>query len=371
MKRPIRWKTIVFGLVFSSIVVAAVLVLLNKRADASNDGPSATVTRDTLDIRVEEVGIVEPFRKVELKSKIAGQVHEVLFDVGDHVKAGDVLIQLDPRDTTQDLRRAAAEHRVNRVMLDQATKLLGFKQEAHELGVLSDLELATVRGDVRRLEAQNAVHAAIQSQLRDRIESTKLRAPIDGVVLARNIEPGEMVTPGVAAMVDGKPLLVVAQVDRLLVRTELNQLDVTRLSVGKRVEVRVDALPGRVFEGKVFRIAAMAQKSERRPESRLQVFPVDVVVEATAAGTEALKPGMIADLRIGIESIEDVLTVPLEAIVYEDGDPHVRRIEAEREVLVAVQLGKQNAQLAEILEGVKEGDRLRIRPADTSARNKD
>jgi len=370
MKRPIRWKAIVFGLLLCSIVVSAVLVLLNKRADASSEGPTATVTRDTLNIRVEEVGIVEPFRKVELKSKIAGQVQKVLFDVGDRVKAGDVLIQLDPRDTTQELRRAAAEHRVNVVMLDQATKLLGFKQEAHRLGVLSDLELATVNGDVRRLEAQNAVHSAVQSQLRDKIEATGLRSPIDGVVLARNVEPGEMVTPGVAAMVDGKPLMVVAQVDRLLVRTELNQLDVTRLSVGKPVEVRVDALPGQVFEGKVFRIAAMAQKSERRPESRLQVFPVDVVVDATS-GASALKPGMIADLQVAIESVKDVLTVPLEAIVYEEGDAHVRRIEGESEALVPVRLGKQNAQLAEVLDGVKEGDRLRIRPADTDARNKD
>ena len=371
MKRPSRFKTIAIGILLSALVVGVVLFVLRGNANANDDGPTIVVARDTVHIRVEEVGIVEPFRQVELKSKIAGQVEEVRVDVGDRVKANDVLVQLDPHDTKQELRRAAAEHRVNRVMLDQAKKLFGFKNEAHRLGVLSDLELASVRGDVRRLEAENGVHVAVQSQLRDRIESTRLRAPIDGVVLARNIEPGEMVTPGVAAMVDGKPLLVVAQVDRLLVRTELNQLDVSRLSLGQAVEVRVDALPEHTFEGKVFRIAAMAQNSERRPDSRLQVFPVDVVIDASQSGAEGLKPGMIADLRVDIESREDVLAIPLEAIVYEKGDPHVRKLVGEEEELVEVHLGKQNAQLAEVLEGVDEGDTLRVRPADTEARNKD
>lgn len=371
MKRAFRWKTIAFGILLCSAIAATAILLLRGRANASDEGPVVTVARDTIHIRVEEVGIVEPFRQVELKSKIAGQVRHVLVDVGDRVRAGDVLAQLDPHDTEQSLRRAAAEHRVNRVTLDQAKNLLSFKQKAHELGVLSDLELASVRGDVARLEAQNGVHAAVQSQLRDQLDATRLSAPIDGVVLARNIEPGEMVTPGVAAMVDGKPLLVVAQVDRLLVRTELNQLDVIRLTTGQAVEIRVDALVGRVFEGKIFRIAAMAQKSERRPESRLQVFPVDIVVDASQPGAEGLRPGMIADIRVQVQSYENVLAIPLEAIVYEEGKPYVRKLdENQKEQKVPVELGHQNTRLAQIVSGVAEGDRLRIRPADTEARNK-
>lgn len=369
MKRKARLKPLVLGTFLIALLAAVLVMFLRGQAGASDDAPVVTVTRGSIPIRVEEVGIVEPFRKIELKSKIAGQVQEVLVDVGATVKSGDVLIRLDPHDTNQALRRVQAEHRVNRVMTEQARTLLGFKQQAHELGVLSDLELASVTGDVKRLEAQNAVHAAVESQLRDQVECTRLRAPIEGVVLARNVEPGEMVTPGVAAMVDGKPLLVVAQVDRLLVRTELNQLDVALLREGQDVEVRVDALPSQTFSGKVYRIAAMAQKSERRPDSRLQVFPVDVVIDA--AQSAGLRPGMIADLRVEIESVDDVLTIPLEAIVYEKGKPHVRRIEGDAETLTPVEIGKQNPQVAEVVSGVSEGDRLRVRPADTRARNKD
>lgn len=369
MKTKGRWKTWLFGILITAAIGVALVLALQGRAKADDEGPVVTVARDTLHIRVEEIGIVEPFRKVEITSKVAGQVQEVLVDVGARVKAGDVLVRLDPRDTTQSLRRSQAEHRVNRVMLDQAQRLLGFKQEAHRLGVLSDLELAASQGEVQRLDAQNAVYAAASSQLQDQVECTRLRAPIDGLVLARHVEPGEMVTPGVAAMVDGKPLLVVAQVDRLLVRTELNQLDVALLSVGQKVEVRVDALPGAVFPGEVFRIAAMAQKSERRPDSRLQVFPVDVVIDGKAAA--GLRPGMIADLRVDVESHENVLAVPLEAIVYEAGSPHLRKLEGEKERLTPVVLGKQNTRLAQVVSGVDEGDRLRVRPADTKARNKD
>lgn len=370
MKRSSRWKKLGIGVVVTLVAALVAVVLLKGKADASADGPAATVTKGTVAIRVEEVGIVEPFRKVELKSKVAGQVTRVSVDVGDRVCAGDVLVELDTRDTQQELRLASARRRVNEVTLDQAKRLLGFKEKAHALGVLSDLELASVEGDVRRLEAQNTVHAAEQSQLRDQLEYTRLRAPIDGVVLARNVQPGELVTPGVAAMVDGKPLMVVAQVDRLLVRAELNQLDVARLRPGQEVGIRVDALPGLDFRGSLFRIGAMAQKSERRPSSQLQVFPVDVVIDAAQPGAGGLKPGMVADLRVDIDAHENVLTLPLEAIVYEDSRAHVRKVAADQtETLTPVELGFQNATTAEIVSGVNEGDKIRVRPADTTARN--
>jgi len=372
VKRPSRWKKLLLGLIAVVATAAALLGVLRGRANASADGPTATVSRGTVAIRVEEVGIVEPFRKVELKSKIAGQVAKVLVDVGDRVHAGEVLVELEPRDTRQELRIASARHHVNQVMLDQAGHQLGFKRKAHEQGLLSDLEFTVVAGEVKKLEAQSLVHAAEESQLRDQLESTRLRSPMDGVVLSRNVEPGELVTPGVAAMVDGRPLMIVAQVDRLLVRAELNQLDVARLRGNQEVQVRVDALPGWELRGQVFRVAAMAQKSARRPESQLQVFPVDVVVDAAQPGAGGLKPGMVADLRVDIDAHENVLTLPLEALVYEGKGPQVRKLGQDgKETLEKVELGFQSSTVAEIVSGVAEGDRIRIRPADTTARNKD
>jgi macrolide-specific efflux system membrane fusion protein len=356
----------------NSLLAVAALGLLGFAASAVRGTPKADaagevfkVTRDTVKLSVQEIGSIEPMRRIEIRSRVAGQVEEVLVDVGQEVKAGTPLVRLDARDARRELALAEARARVTRARLAQAEEQLAFKEKAR--GVMAELELSQAAGLARELTASTAVDAAELAALRDRVAYTQLTSPIDGVVLARNVQPGEMVAPGTAALDSEKPLLVVAQVDELLVRTELNQIDVTRLSVDDKVEVRVDALGDRTFTGKVYRIAAMAQKSERRPESNLQVFPVDVVVRRDQPGAEALRPGMLADLHIEVGAHENVLAVPLEALVREKAKTRLRKLAPDgKETLVDVSVGFQNERLVEILSGIAEGDSIRVLPADAS-----
>lgn len=357
-KRGLKTFAVVCVLALSA---AGVTFAVRGRAAGQPEGAITTVARGNVNVTVQEVGSVEPLRKVDLKSKVAGQVSEVLVDVGSRVKAGDVLVRLDPRDAKRELSLAASRHQVNQALLHQASAQLEIKQKAHAQGALSALELATSNGDVRRLQALMNVDAAEQAILRDRVSYTELKSPIDGVVLARSIQPGEMVTPGVAAMVDGRPLLVVAQVEQLLVRAELNQIDVARLAPGHKVKVRVDALAGHTFQGEVYRMAAMAQRSERRKDSNLMVFPVDVRVDTHQPGADGLRPGMMADITIDIAAHDNVLTVPLEALVREGGKARVRKLDAAgKESLVDVVVGYQNERVAEIVSGIQEGERIRV-----------
>ncbi len=364
MKRNRLSKIIILLSLGAVIAVIGVTAALRGSAASKPEGSIATVSRGSVRITVQEVGSVEPLRKVDLKSKVAGQVSEVLVDVSSIVKAGDVLVRLDPRDAKREIALAVSRHSVNEALLKQASRQLEFKRKAHAQGALSPLELSIADGEVLRLEAQVHVDGAEQAILRDRLSYTELKSPIDGVVLARNIQPGEMVTPGIAAMVDGKPLLVVAQVEKLLVRAELNQIDVARLGNGHKVQVRVDALANRVFEGEIYRMAAMAQKSERRKDSNLMIFPVDVIVDTRQPGAEGLRPGMMADLSIDIDSHDSVLTLPLEALVREG--PHTRlwKVGAQGpDILTDVVVGYQNEKVVEVVSGVQEGDRVRLRPA--------
>jgi len=361
-------KRIVKGLLITGLVAGLAVggnVVMKKQAAArSDEGAVVTVARGRVAISVQEVGAIEAFRKIDLKSKIAGQVSEVLVDVGSRVKAGDVLVRLDPRDARRELAQAEARRTVDDAILEQANMQLGIQKKAHEQGGIAQLEVTRSEGDVRKFRAQIAVADANSAILRDRVSYNELRAPIDGVVLARNVQPGEMVVPGVAAMVDGKPLLVVAQVEKLLVRAELNQVDVVRLHQDQKVTVRVDALPDQTFAGTVFRIAAMAQKSERRKDSNLMIFPVDVVVDATQKGAEALRPGMVSDISVDLGAHENVLKVPLEAVVREGDKTQLRVLgDKDKETLTDVVLGYQNEHDVEILSGVPEGARIRVRPA--------
>jgi macrolide-specific efflux system membrane fusion protein len=364
MKRWLRNSLIVVAL--GGVGAFAVTAVRGTpKADAA--GEAFKVTRDTVKLSVQEVGSVEPMRRIEIRSRVAGQVNEVLVDVGDVVKANATLVRLDARDARRELQLAEARSRVTKARLTQAEEQLVFKEKARQQGVMAEMELSAARGLSRELSASTDVDDAELAALRDRVAYTQLTSPIDGVVLARNVQPGEMVTPGTAALATEKPLLVVAQVDELLVRTELNQIDVTRLKVDDRVEVKVDALGDRTFVGKVYRIAAMAQKSERRADSNLQVFPVDVVVRRDQPGAAALRPGMLADLYIEVGAHQNVLAVPLEALVRERGKTRLRKLGADgKETLVDVVVGFQNEHLAEIVSGIGEGDSIRVLPADAS-----
>jgi membrane fusion protein, macrolide-specific efflux system len=181
-------------------------------------------------------------------------------------------------------------------------------------------------------------------------------------VIQRGIEVGEVVTPGVQATFEGKPLLTVADLSTLLVRVELNQIDVAKVARGAKVAVHVDALPGRSFEATVTRIAAASTKPL---SGSVEVFPIEAELSPADA---AIKPGMTADVRIALEKRADVLLLPLEAVREKDGQSTVTRVRAERTPeqiteVVPVKIGAANDRQQEITSGLSEGDRIWVNPA--------
>lgn len=368
--RLTRRKWIV--LIIIALLIITALLISYKRRHTEPEGQVITVTRQDLPLSVQEVGSIEPLRKVEIKSKIAGQVVEVRVDIGQVVKAGDVLMRLDPLDLARGVNQSLARRGVTTAQLKQAQAQLTFKRKAHDQGAISDAELAIAEGEVTRLQAQGSLEGEMLKASQDQQSYTQIRAPIDGVILARNVQPGEMVAPGIASVVEGKPLLVVAQIEKFLVRTELGQIDVARIRPQSSVEVRVDALPGKRFVGTIYRVAAMAQKSERRKDSNLLVFPVDIAVDRKQKDAEFLKPGMMADVTVELERKPQVIAIPIEALVREDKKISVYKIKGagQEDELVKVTLGAQNEQLVEILSGVSEGERIRVRPAAPETRNR-
>ena len=341
-------------------------VFYYKRSQAQGpEGEVVTAKKGRVELNVQEVGSIEPLRKVEIKSKVAGQVQAVLVDVGDEVQEGALLMRLDPQDAGRDVRLAEARAKITESQLSVAEAQLALKKKAHQNGALTDLELGVADGEVQRLRAQASLEQVELQGTRDRLAYTQIRSPIRGIVLARNVQPGEMVTPGVASVASGNPLLVVAQIEKLLVRTELNQIDVARIKAKDKVEIGVDALPGKRFVGSIYRIAAMAQKSERRRESNLQIFPVDIVVDRSQPSADMLRAGMMADITIGLEAKDDVLVVPLEALVREGNKTKLWRVVGgdQKDELVEVTVGLQNDRTVEVQSGIKEGEQIRIKPA--------
>ena len=374
------------------------------------------VARGQLEVVVAETGRIEPLTKSDIKSKVAGQVLAVRVKEGQAVKKGEVLLELDPTDFKRQLAQAEADRAMvaaelaqlvagarredlaeSRAMLAEARARArrAAEEKARAAKALAVGSLTPREWDIARAEAaesEASVHAS-ESKLarlragarpeelaqararlrkadvayeaaRDQLAYAVLRAPIDGTVIHRGIEIGEMVTPGVSETGDRKPLLTVADLSRLVVESDINQIDVGKLDLGLPVSIRVDTLPDVEFKGKVHKIAPAAVAGKERD---VQLFPIQTLIDP--AGTEKLRPGMSADLDIFVQKRPNVLLLPVQAVTRErgrmgfvtfvskgaDGKWHKEKR--------SITLGASSDQQVEVASGLAEGDQVQVDPA--------
>jgi multidrug efflux pump subunit AcrA (membrane-fusion protein) len=371
------------------------------------------VTRGPLEVAVRETGRIEAYSQVDLRSKVAGQVLRVLVEEGDAVKAGQVLLELDATDLRRQLAQAEADVAIARAQLRavtagagqaqiaearahvreaqahhaHATQALARVRRAEQVQGASARELeearaereaaaANVEAATRRLaviaarlgpeedQARAQLHKAelAERAAREQLQRAVLHSPVSGTVVHRGVEVGEMVTPGVAETASRKPLLTVADLSRLLVAVDLNQIDVARLRPGLPATVRVDALPGRRFSGRLHRIAPAAVPGAERD---VRLFPVEVLLVGKEA--EGLRPGMSADVDITVERRDAVLQLPVQAVRRDrDNGGQVTLVRREgassRTEHRDVKLGVHSDHHVELSAGLVEGDEVVIDP---------
>jgi membrane fusion protein, macrolide-specific efflux system len=337
------------------------------RAKAAPIDPAllVTVARRPLDVEILETGRVQPREKVDLKSKLAGQVSEVFVREGAPVKKGQVLLALDPVDVQRELAKAEADVAQARAALDFATLVHGRTERGVAQSIMARNDLDQAAHDARSRAASLRSAEVARDVARDHLRYTKLVSPLDGTVIARGIEPGEAVVPGVQSTFDGKSLLTVADLSALLVKVNLNQIDVAKVEVGRRAVLTLDALPGHTYEAVVTKVAPASVKL---PGKDQEVFPVEAQLEKADG---LIKPGMTADVRIRLDRRDGVLVVPLEAIVKESGKSFVMRFtetkgHEPRTDKVEVSLGLRNDREVEIASGIEEGARVLLRPASAA-----
>lgn len=325
-----------------------------------------TVRRGPLAIEVVEAGRVAAREKVELKSKVAGQVAAVLVREGDLVKKGQLLMRLDPIDYDREVARADAEVKRLENDVERARVVLDRVRRGVEASVVGRNEADDARFELLAREAAVRSAEVSLATARDKVRYTKIYAPFDGTVTHRGIEPGEVVVPGVQSTFEGKPLLTVADLTTLVVNVDLHQIDAAKVALGQSAVVTLDALPGATYAGKVTKVAPASLK---RTGKDVEVFPVEVTLERAEA---RVRPGMTADVRIRLDERAGALVAPVEALATEGGATYVTRVAGEggpsqRKERVAVKAGARNEREVELVEGVGEGDRLLLAPPASSA----
>ncbi len=312
------------------------------------------VQRGELVDDVSESGKIAPAFEVDIKAKVSGEVAEVHVVEGQAVKKGDLLMTVVDTDYARSLALARVSVTEATLQLEAAELDAKRKQAAFASRGISEAEYDYA---VRQVELAKVQRERTRVQLRtaqDQLDYTRITSPIDGVVIVRNVEPGELVTAGVSATVNGEPALTIAQIDRLLLELDLNQVDVARVQLGQTARVLLDAYPGVEVPGTVTSLAAAGHLDTTR---NVDVFTVKVELDPSQA-TVQIKPGMTAEVRIRVGAWADVVKVPAETVFDEDGASYVYKVEGDARTKTAVTVGHRSDREVELTSGLAAGDRI-------------
>lgn len=273
-------------------------------------------------------GTVEPIRTIGVNAQVAGALLEVSVEEGDRVEEGQIVARLDDRELQAQLRSAEASYEVAEAAFDRARQLL-------ERQVITQPEYEAERTGFEAARAQ-------LDQLRTRVGFTEVRAPIGGVVTTKLVQTGDVVGN------QGR-LLEVAEVDTMVVRVAVSELDIVQIHEGDRVDVTLDALSDEVLQATVRRVFPAAD-----PTTRL--IPVEVALSA-ADGRRA-RPGFLARVSFELDPKPNARLIPASAIVSRGGGEGVYLVADSTVVLRSVTPGLTSGGQIEIVDGLDVGDRV-------------
>ncbi|MEZ4237157.1 MAG: efflux RND transporter periplasmic adaptor subunit [Myxococcota bacterium] len=326
-------------------------------SDKIDDNLVRVVQRGDLVDEVSESGKIAPAFDVDIKSKVSGEVAQVYVEEGQHVAEGDLLYELVDTDYARDVSLAQVALSRAKLERENAETERQRREQALQSRAVSQAEydVAMRQAELARISVSSA-WVQLQSA-QDRLAYCKVHSPIDGVVIRRNVEKGEVVTAGMTATVNGEAQLTIAQTDKLLLELDLNQIDVAKVAVGQAARILLDAYPGEEVVGTVTQIAAAGHLDSTRG---IDVFTVKVEVDASRTDVD-IKPGMTAEVRIEVGDYPDVVKLPAETVFEEDDKTYVWRITddgegGKRKEKVEVKIGRRSDREVEIVSGLEAGD---------------
>jgi RND family efflux transporter MFP subunit len=344
------------------------------------------VRRDSVRRAVDVVGTLAAVDQVTISSEADGKVSRILADLGDRVKAGQVIIQLDHEkqqytfdqqqaalaralaqygapdpqhlpeiEKTPDVQRARADLVQATQGFDRASAL--FKRTLISEQVLDDARTAleskrasydSALQNARNLRASIQASEATMKLAGRQLRDTEIRAPFDGFVEKRLVNLGELVKTQM-------PVMAVVRLDPLKVIAEIPEKMAPWIGAGQAVDLRVDAYQDRKFIGKVSRISPGVNSATR-------AFPFEALVPNTDT---ALKPGTFARVHIESGKIDDVLTLPYAALQYRYGVNRVFVVNGDKLALRELAVGERLGDRIEVVSGVKAGERVAVTDVDT------
>jgi len=385
---------IISAIVLVFVLIAGAVVAFSHGSSKIDPSKLAKVEKGDLAKSVVATGKVEPITKVEVKSKASGIVKKLLVEYGDRVKKGQLLAQLDKIEieagveqsrasleaaqanlasSKADYERAKVDAEGPDVPLlkrsyDRALQMqkdgvvsmsaLDDAEKEYKLAVnkqnVARAQMLVLQAKIAQAQAQVAQDAANLKQLEEQLNYTDIVSPIDGIILSRDVEMGDAVSPILVLGSGATLVMTLGDTSQVYVKGKVDESDIGRVYLGQPARIKVESFKDKTFKGVVTKISPMGVEKDN-------VTTFEVRVSIDNPGGE-LKAEMTANAEIILEEHKSVLQIPEGAIIYDKDrnasvevpDPKGK----DGKNKVAINIGISNGAKTEVLKGLKENDQV-------------
>jgi len=351
------------------LVLVLFVIFLFWNKTKTPDQAFITIKRGDITEKVIAVGSIVPKHTISIKSTIPGTVGQLFHEEGDYIEQGALLLQVTPAPTPESIAEANEAVQENRAILLQAqshqerlAQLLKLKLESPDDYAIAAKDVAMSKAKLEMAQQKLSLIQKGETTIAGKEIKTMINSPISGYILQRNVDEGDPVVPLTEAQ-EGTVLLVVANMQDLIFKGSVNEIDVGKISSGMPADISIAALPDIKVTGFLRKIDLQAITSTTATINNTSApFNVGFNIELNHLQIPKgikLRAGYSATAEIIVKKAEGVLIVPERVIIFKDNKTFVSILSKNKKpMLQEIILGMSDGINAQVLSGVFEGQRI-------------
>jgi HlyD family secretion protein len=316
-----------------NIKLGLLVIFVLSSCGSSNENQTQTtfykkenISQKKLELSIEASGIIEAISAVEIKSKASGEILLLGAEVGDFVKKGSILGQIDQRTPKNILDQSKSDLEASKVRLQNAEAQFERGQELHSKGSISDKDFEDIQESYAQAKSTLVRTEVSFENAKIALDDTLVKSPVSGTIISRPVEVGQVISSPTSAVGGGTILMTMADLSKVRVRALVDEIDVGKVSIGQVVSIKVAAYRDKEFFGTVTKIEPQA-----KIEQNVTTFPVlididnkdnllllgmntDVVIEVLNKEVSMSVPTMSLRTRADIYSAAGILNIPKQKV---------------------------------------------------------
>ena len=259
-------------------------------------------TPQKLEVSIDASGVIEAISSVEIKSKASGEVLFLGAEVGDFVDKGFMLAQIDQRTANNIVDQTKSDLEAAKVRLLNAESQYARGIELHKNSSISDKDFEDIKENFAQAKSTLVRNEVSYENAKISLDDTVVKSPINGTVISRPVEVGQVISSPTSAFGEGSILMTMADLSKVRVRALVDEIDVGKVALGQRVSIKVAAYRDKEFIGTVAKIEPMAYLQQN-----VTTFPVLIDINNE---DNLLLLGMNTDVEIQILKKDVTLSIP-------------------------------------------------------------